>query len=333
MPQQIPPEAIKSAYERIAGYINKTPLLESSILNSWLGSRILFKFEGFQKTGAFKARGALNALLSMKEQGRLPESVIAFSSGNHAQAVALACGMVGVKCKIVLPKIASKIKIQATKSYGAEVVITETRQEAEAYCAEAEKNGAYFLHPFDNDMIIAGQGTACYEALAELKDRDIAPNAIFATCGGGGWMSGTYLAAKLLSPGSKTYAVEPLLGNDAAQSYKSGEIFRFNESPKTIADGARSHAVSERTFSYLRQIDGFYEASEEQIIYWTQWLAHLLKVSVEPTSAVAMAGAFEWLKSQQKNQVALVMLSGGNIDPESHRAIWQQNYLESVPLL
>lgn len=323
----LPPASIKQAYERIKPYINATPLLSSSLLNGWLGHEIIFKVEGLQKIGAFKIRGALNTLLSLKEAGNLPKEVVAFSSGNHAQAVALASSLFGVKATIVMTSSASKIKQQATKSYGATVINTENRKQAEELTRKIASDGAYFIHPFDNDMVIAGQGTACYEALQQ----GVKPTAIFATCGGGGWLSGTYLATQLLAPATAVFAGEPANANDAIRSYKSGVIARFEDSPKTIADGAASLSVSERTFHYLKQLNGFYEVSEEEIIYWTQWLMHLLKVSVEPTSAVAMGAAFKWLQTQTEKQRVLVMLSGGNIAPETYLKIWENNYLERLP--
>src|SRR5690606_27561150 len=151
---------------------------------------------------AFKLRGALNAMLRQQEQGTLPEHVVTFSSGNHAQAVAYACRLLGAKATIVLPEYASKVKQQACRDYSANILLVPTRQEAEAKVAEMAGEGAFFLPPYDHDDIIAGQGTACYEALKT----GLKPDAIFATCGGGGWVSGTYLAAQLLCPSAKIYA-------------------------------------------------------------------------------------------------------------------------------
>ena len=323
----INPSEIAIAHNRIAPYIHKTPILSSSILNQLLGHEILFKVECLQKIGAFKIRGALNTLLSLKEQNALPKKVVAFSSGNHAQAVAVAGKMLNVKTTIILPSFTSPIKQQATKYYGAEVINVSTRKEAEEKTAEIAARGAFFIHPFDNDEVIAGQGTSCYEALQD----GVNPDAIFATCGGGGWLSGTFLAKELLAPNVKVYGVEPLCANDAAQSYVAKKIIKFNDSPLTIADGARPPAVSERTFHYLQKLDGFFEIPEEDIIYWTQWLMHLLKITVEPTSAVSMAGAFEWLKTQKTKQRVLVMLSGGNISPDTYQKIWEKSYLENLP--
>ncbi len=321
------PTAVAQAHERIAPFINQTPLFRSTLLNHWLGHEFVFKVEGFQKVGAFKVRGALNALLSLQEKGDLPDSVVAFSSGNHAQAVAYAARQVGVPATILLPADSSGVKRQATTGYGAKVIVTASRAEAEARTAELQAQGAYLLHPYDNDWVLAGQGTACYEALKS----GLRPDAIFATCGGGGWLSGTYLATQLLAPGTPVYGAEPLQANDAAQSYRTGGIIRFADSPDTIADGARTLCVSPRTFQYLKRLAGFYEIDEQEIIYWTQWLAHLIKTPVEPTSAVAMAGALAWAKRQSQPRQVLVMLSGGNIAPQAYLTIWAQDFLSVTP--
>lgn len=313
------PSEIEKAYIRISPYIVKTPVLESEVLNNILGSKILFKFEGIQRTGAFKARGALNTVISLKEQNNLPKHVTAFSSGNHAQAVAYAAKIFGIKATIFIPEFCSKYKIEATKNYGAEVILTKSRAEAEEKVKGLQEQGAYLIAPFDNDMVIAGQGTSCYEVLSD----GIKPDAIFATCGGGGWTSGSYLAKELLSPQSKLFACEPLNANDASISYKTGKIFGFDVAPETIADGARTPKVSERTFEYIKKFDGFFEIPEEEILYWTRELFLNLKVTVEPTSAVAMAGAYKWIKENNiKDKTILVLLSGGNIDSDTYRKIW-----------
>ena len=226
-----------------------------------------------------------------------------------------------------MPAFVSKIKQQATRSYGAEVILTASRREAEEKTREAEKNGAYLIPPFDSDMEIAGQGTACFEALSDGAN----PDAIFAPCGGGGLLSGTFLAKQLLKSDTLVFAGEPKQANDATRSYNSGKIVGFSDSPNTIADGAKTLAVAERTFHYLKQLNGFYEVEEEDIIYWTQWLTHLLKTPVEPTSAVAMGAAYQWLTTQKTKQRVLIILSGGNIAPETQRIIWEKDYLGKVP--
>ena len=329
--KNINPNEIRIASDRIKNYIHRTPIFSSQILNDLIGHQIYFKVEALQKTGAFKIRGALNTLLKLKENNNLPKEVVAFSSGNHSQAVAFAGKILNLKTTIILPEFASKIKQQATKFYGANVITATTRKEAEDLTAQIANQGAFFIHPFDNDDVIAGQGTSCYEALQDLADENI--EAIFATCGGGGWLAGSFLAKELLAKKTKLYGVEPLQANDASISYRDKKIFRFNDSPPTIADGARSPAVSSRTFNYLQQLDGFYEISEETIIYLTQWLMHLLKITIEPTSALSMAGAISYLKNQTKPTKILILLSGGNVDPSTYQKIWENNFLQKIPSL
>ncbi len=321
------PDVVAKAHQRIKPYINKTPLLTSSLLNEWLGHRVLFKAEGLQKIGAFKIRGAMNTLLTLKEQGKLPKEIVAFSSGNHAQAVALAAKILGIKANVIMPAFTSAIKIQATRSYGANVILTPTRQEAEALAQDFVAKGVELIPPYDRDEIIAGQGTACYEALME----DNSPDAVFAACGGGGLLSGTYLAAQAVKPSALVFGAEPLEGNDAVQSLRAGKIVRLADTPKTVADGASTLNISERTFQYLKRLAGIYEITEDAMIYWTQWLTHLLKIAVEPTSAAPMAAACEWLATQSTPKTALVILSGANIAPQMHQRIWQQNHLEITP--
>ena len=325
----LPPESVIEALQRIRPHTHVTPLVGSNLLNEWLGHEVVFKAEGFQRIGAFKIRGALNALLALKEKNELPAEVVAFSSGNHAQAVALAASMLGIKATVIMPEFVSKVKQQATRSYGAELILTKTRQEAEELAAKFKAEGKYFLHPSADNHVIAGQGTTCYEALQD----GITADAIFAACGGGGLLSGTWLAAQLLKPKAKIFGAEPLIANDAAESYRAGKIMAFADTPMTIADGARTLHVSELTFQYLKKLDGFYEVPEDRIIYWTQWLQHLLKITVEPTSAMAMAAAFEWLKTQKTRQHVLVILSGGNVGAAAHRQIWEKDYLDQPPKL
>jgi threonine dehydratase len=325
----IPPEAIAKAHARLEPHIHETPLVESQLLNEWLGNRILFKVEAVQKIGAFKIRGALNALLSLKERGELPKWVVAHSSGNHSQAVACAAKMLGVRATIYLPAATSPIKQQATRGYGAEVIVKPTRQEAEEAVYDDVKKGAFFLPPYDHDDVIAGQGTSCYEAL----QTGLKPDAVFLPCGGGGFLSGTWLATQLLSPKTKVIGAEPKTGNDAVQSLKAGHVVKLSEAPVTIADGVVTLAVAERTFQYLQKIEAMLEIEEEKTIYWTQWLMHLLKITVEPTAALAMAAAQQWLAGEHRGKTVLVILSGGNIAPATYQQVWKKNYLEQIPAL
>ncbi|SHG16618.1 serine/threonine dehydratase [Flagellimonas flava] len=323
-------EDIQSASGRISGFINKTPLLSSSLLNQWLGHEIFFKAECFQKIGAFKARGGCNTLAWLTENGKKPGHIVANSSGNHAQAVAYASNKFGVPATIFMPEYSSKVKIQATRSYGAQVVLSKTRDITDEKVREAaQKEGTYWIPPYNHEQVICGQGTAAYEALCDLDDMD----AVFAPCGGGGLLSGTLIAARGLSPQTKVMGVEPLRANDAAESLRKGSVQRLANVPDTLADGAMTMAVGDITFEYLKQLDGFYEIDEDRMVYWTQWLTHLLKCTIEPTSAMSMEGVVQWLKGQNPGKRVLVVISGGNIDQPTRSKIWESNYLDQSPSL
>lgn len=319
---------IVKAEERIRKHIHETPILKSSLLNEWLGHEVLFKAECLQKVGAFKARGACNAVVWLSESNRKPRRVVASSSGNHAQAVAWAAGRFGIPTTIYMPSYSSKVKIQATRSYGAEVVLCENRIVAdERVKAAAQEEGTYWIPPYNHNLVIAGQGTAALEALREVDPVD----AVFAPCGGGGLLSGTVIATHALSPATKVFGAEPLNANDAAQSLRMNSIQRLQAVPDTIADGAMTMSVADITFEYIKQLDGLYEVEESKIIYWTQWLTHLLKLHVEPTSAMTMESVFQWLKEQQFKKRVMVILSGGNIDQETQKRLWSKNYLDFEP--
>lgn len=321
---------IVSAKNRIDKHINTTPVVRSSLLNAFLGHEIYFKAECFQKTGAFKARGACNAIAKQLEEGRKPSHIIAVSSGNHAQAVAWAAKNFNIPATIFLPANASKIKIQATKSYGAETVLCETRSDADEKVMSASADPAtFFVPPFNHNDVIAGQGTAVLDALTEIGKVD----AVFAPCGGGGLISGSMIAARYLFHEVQVIAAEPLNANDAAKSVRSGTIQKLTGIPDTIADGAMTPAVGDITFEYLKQLDTIYEIEESKIIYWTQWLTHLLKINVEPTSAMAMEAACRYLSGATSRKRILVLLSGGNIDHETHLKIRSHNFLTDVPAL
>jgi threonine dehydratase len=324
-------ENIAIAQKRIRNYITRTPVMSSGILNEFLGNKIFFKMEALQKIGAFKARGAINTLLRLKEKGQLPDHVVTFSSGNHAQGVAWAAKTLGIKATILMDESSSSLKKQATKAYGAELIITKDRNAAEAGVEEYVQKGAYLIKPYAHPYVIQGQGTACYEALMDMQ---VDPDAIFTPCGGGGLASGTFLAAKELNSKAKLFFTEPETANDACKSVRDGNIFRFDSSPNTICDGVRTLGIADITFNYLKQFDGFFELSEEEIVYWTQWLIHLLKVNIEPSCALAMAGVFKWLRDNElKGQNILVIISGGNLSTEKQQEIWQKDYLAFEPRL
>ena len=300
------------AANRIKNHIKNTPVISDQKLNEELGAQIFFKMENQQETNSFKARGAFNAILSYKEKhGKFPEKIVAQSSGNHGQGIAYACKKFGIKALIYMINKASPLKIAAVKNLGAEVILLEKRSDVNAQALEKQKDGYVFIHTSGDANVISGQGTAALEALAEIGEVD----AIFAPCGGGGLISGCFLAAQNLSPKAKIFACEPLSANDVAQSVRERKIIGFEDTPNTIADGARTLATSEICFQYLKQIAGILEISEEEIIFWQKKLSESLQQKIEPTSALAIAGAKQFLVNnpQEKNQKILVIISGGNV--------------------
>ena len=323
-------EEIIKAKQRIEDYINDTPVLSSTLLNEWLGHEVFFKAECLQKVGAFKARGACNAVSWLVGNKAKPTKVVANSSGNHAQAVAWAAKQFNIPATIYMPVYSSKIKIQATRLYGARVELCETRDEADEKVKQAaEEEGTYWIPPFNHEQIISGQGTVVFDALKQVHGVD----AVFASCGGGGLLSGSLLAARGLSPKSKVFGAEPLNANDAAQSLRMNAIQKLQSVPETLADGAMTMSVGDITFEYLKKLDGMYEVEESKIIYWTQWLIHLLKLQIEPTSAMAMEAVFQWLSGQSVKKRVLVVLSGGNVAQETWLKIWEKNCLDERPMM
>ncbi|AWL10995.1 Threonine ammonia-lyase [Saliniradius amylolyticus] len=321
---------VLAAAGRIKPYITPTPLLQSSLLDSWLGHKVIFKAECFQRTGAFKLRGAMSVLTDLAERQQLPRRIVANSSGNHAQAVAYAAGELGIPVTIYTANSISAVKAAATEYYGAELVRCESRLEADKAVAEASRQpDTLWIPPFNHPQIIAGQGTATLEALSQTGEVDM----VCAPCGGGGLLSGTLLASRALSPKAEVIGAEPTAANDAAQSLAQGKIVTLKQPPQTLADGAATPAVGDITFEFLKQLDDFYQVEEAQIAYWTQWLQHLLKVHVEPTSAMSMAAVAAWLQEQSSPKTVLVILSGGNIDQQKMQQIWAEDYLPYPPIL
>ncbi len=324
-------EDIKQAQQRIKPYINETPVVSSSLLNQWLGHEIYFKAECLQKIGAFKARGGCNAVQVLREQHKSIKRVVAQSSGNHAQAVAWAAAQFGIPATIYMPSYASKVKTQATRCYGAEVKQFNTRLAVDQAVeqAAAEKD-VFWIPPFNDYSVIAGQGTAAMEALQQVG---LSMDAVFAPCGGGGLISGSLVATRELQPKAKVIAAEPLAGDDAYRSYKTGKIKRLDDSPKTLADGAMTLSVGEKTFEHIKHLDDFYTVEETPMAYWTQWLQHLLKLHVEPTSAMTMDAVCQWLRKQSGQKKVMVIISGGNMDVEMMKKLWQVDYLCDLPEL
>ncbi len=321
---------IIQAKNRINSYIHNTPVFSSAILNKWLRHEIYFKAECMQKIGAFKARGACNTIAWLAENKIKPKLIVTNSSGNHAQAVAWAATQFGIPSTIYMPENASEIKIQATKSYGGNIIICKSREIVDKKVEEASKEkGVFWLPPYNHEQVIAGQGTAAYEAIKELGEID----AVFAPCGGGGLLSGTVIATRALFKKAEVIGAEPLNANDAAQSLRMNAIQTLTKTPNTIADGAMTLCIGNITFEYLKMLDNLLEIEEEKIIYWTQWLNHLLKIQVEPTSAMAMEAARLWLSKQSGKKKILVIISGGNINHLTMKKIWEKDFLCEIPRL
>ena len=304
-------QGIEEAYNRISGVVNKTPVMTSRTLNQQLNASIFFKCENFQRVGAFKFRGAYNAL-SLLSENQKKKGIIAHSSGNHAQAVALAASLLGIKATIVMPKGAPINKINATREYGANIVFCDNTHESRTKTTtDLIKQYKFFLiHPFDNDSIINGQGTAAYELIKEKGPLDI----VIAPLGGGGLLSGTALAVKGSHKKTKIIGVEPTLADDALRSLKAGYIIPSTY-PDTIADGLRT-SLSERTYNIIRKyVDDVITVSEIEIIEAMRFLWERMKIIVEPSGAVPLAGILS-KKLLVENKKVGVILSGGNIDIE-----------------
>ena len=325
---------ISDAQQRLLDHVQQTPIVTSNLLNAWLGHRVLFKAECLQTTGSFKLRGATNFIQHALARNALPDYIVANSSGNHAQAVAFAGGHANRDVTIFSTQNIASVKAQATQEYGADLHLYPTRLEADAaVMAAASEDNVVWIPPFNHPDIIAGQGTATSEALQQLQQQDIVPDAIFAPCGGGGLLSGALVATRELAPHAQVIGVEPAAANDASLSLQQGSIVQLDQPPVTLADGAATPAVGELTFPLLQQLDGFYEANERHIAYWTQWLQHLLKLHIEPTCCMTMSGVASWLSEQSQPQTVLVILSGGNISPQSMQQIYAVDYLQQPPAL
>ena len=301
---------VAAAAERIAGKANRTPVLTSRTADEALGAEIFFKCENYQRMGAFKFRGAMNALSKFDPRQRAA-GVVAFSSGNHAQAIALSAKLLGIPATIIMPLDAPAAKVAATKGYGGNVVTydryTEDREEIGRRFAE--QHGMTLIPPYDHPDVIAGQGTAAKELIEEVGALD----ALFVCLGGGGLLAGSALAARQLAPGCKIYGVEPQAGNDGQQSFRSGSIVHI-ETPKTIADGAQTQHLGQHTFAIIRRdVDDIFTATDEQLIACMRFFAERMKMVVEPTGCLGFAAARE-MKAQLKGQRVGVIVSGGNVD-------------------
>ena len=311
----IPTESeLKETYKRIKPYLHKTPVLSSRLINNLTGAALYFKCENFQKVGAFKFRGAINAVLQLTEEERV-KGVATHSSGNHAQALALAARMNAVKAYIVMPVSAPKVKSAAVADYGAEIIWCEpTLQARESTLQEVvARTGATVIHPYDNHQVICGQSTATRELLRKQKNLEI----IVAPVGGGGLISGTSLAAKYHHPQIKVIAAEPEGANDAYRSFKGGKLMP-SVNPSTIADGLLT-SLSPRTFNIMQQyVDDVLTASDDEILQAMLLIWERMKIIIEPSSAVSLAVIIKH-KEQFAGQKVGVIISGGNVDLRKFR--------------
>jgi len=301
---------VAAAHERIKPFAKRTPVLTSSTIDALTGARVHFKCENFQRMGAFKFRGAYNALSQLSDEQKR-KGVVAFSSGNHAQAVALSGKLLGVPAIIVMPTDAPKVKLEATRGYGAEVVMYNASNEDRQKIAEklATERGLTLIPPFDHPHILAGQGTAAKELIEETGPLDI----LMVPCGGGGLLSGCSIAAKHLSPKCRVIGVEPALGDDGLRAFRSGKLETIRL-PDTIADGARTTSLGKITFALIQKhVDDFLTVTDEELLKWMFFLWERMKIVVEPTGAVAASALLQG-KIDAKGKKVGVVISGGNVD-------------------
>ena len=302
-------DTIHAAHQRIRSYVHRTPVLTNSWLNDACRGTLFFKCENFQKIGAFKARGAINAVFVLDDE-TAQRGVATHSSGNHGAAVARAAKLRGVPAHIVMPSNSAKVKVRAVESYGAQVVFCEpTEQSREIKCAEViNKTGATLIHSFENEHVIAGQGTAAMELLKDIPEVDV----IMCPVGGGGLLSGTAIAAKSLRPQIKVIAVEPENADDAAQSFRAGRRL-VTEKKFTIADGLRTN-IGEPNFAIIqRYVDDIVTVSEEAIISAMRTIWETMKIVIEPSAAVPYAAIQEGKIDVGGKSVGIIF-TGGNVD-------------------
>lgn len=301
---------IVHAHERIAGVAHRTPVLTSRTADALCGAELFFKCENFQRAGAFKFRGACNALArfspDQKERG-----VVTFSSGNHAQAIALAASLLGIRAVIVMPNDAPAVKAAATRGYGAEVVLYDRYRESREAIGErlAREQGLTLIPPYDHPHIMAGQGTAAKELFEEVGSLDY----LLVPLGGGGLLSGSLISARALCPACRVIGVEPEAGNDGQRSLSSGRIISI-DTPQTIADGAQTQSLGRLTFAVIRElVSDIQVVGDRELVESMKFFAGRMKIVVEPTGCLGAALAFS-KRLDLRGRRAGVILSGGNVD-------------------
>jgi threonine dehydratase len=302
---------VRAAAAALRGVAHRTPVFTSRLIDRECGASLLFKCENLQRAGAFKFRGAYNALVRLDEAQRR-RGVVAFSSGNHAQAVALAGQLLEIPVTIVMPLDAPALKLAATRDYGARVVLYDRYRQDRAAISQrlASEQGLALIPPFDHPDIVAGQGTTALEFLEQAGPLDY----LFMPLGGGGLLAGCLLVTEALHPDCRVYGVEPETGDDGRQSLSRGERVHIPV-PHTIADGAQTQQLGALTFPVIRRaVTGILTVADAALVAQMRWLATRMKLLVEPTGCLGIAGA-EQLRAQLADKRVGVILSGGNVDP------------------
>jgi len=311
---------VVEAATRIRGHANRTPVLASRTVDEEFGASLFFKCENFQRMGAFKFRGAFNALSRFGDEQRR-RGVVAFSSGNHAQAIALSARILGIPATIVMPRDAPAAKVAATRGYGGRIVVYDRYTEDREQIGRdlAEKHGLTLIPPYDHPDVIAGQGTAARELFEEVGPLD----AFFVCLGGGGLLSGSALSTAALAQDCKLYGVEPEAGNDGQQSFRSGSIVHI-DTPRTIADGAQTQHLGHFTFPIIQAcVSDILTVSDAELVACMRFFATRMKLVVEPTGCLGFAAARR-CKAQLKGQRVGVLVSGGNVDLDRFASLFAE---------
>lgn len=301
---------VRAAAQRLDGVAHRTPVLRSRALNEEFGAELFFKCENLQRVGAFKFRGGYNAIAKLDAERRRA-GVLTYSAGNHGQAVALAARLFGIPSTVVMPHDSPQVKVDATRGYGAKIVLYDRYTEDRVAISEdlAQRDGATIIPPYDHPDVIAGQGTAAMELFEDIGPLD----ALFAPLGGGGLLAGSALATRALSPDCRLFGVEPLAGNDGQQSFRAGHIVAI-DAPKTIADGAQTKFLGQHNFALIqRHVDDILTATDPQLVDCMRFFASRMKLLVEPTGCLGLAAAREMQSALQGRRIG-ILISGGNVD-------------------
>ena len=312
---------VERARERLRGHAHRTPVMTSRTLDALVGAQVFLKCENLQRMGAFKFRGAYNALSALPDAVR-EKGVVAYSSGNHAQAVALSARLLGMRATIVMPSNAPKAKLDATEGYGARVVRYDPAEDKREVVAQqiVAETGATLIPPFDHADVIAGQGTAAAELIEDVGPLD----ALLVCCGGGGLLTGSAIAAHAMSPGCRVIGVEPELGDDMTRTFHTKSAQRLTAVPATIADGARTMGPGVLTLPLLHQhVDGMVTVSDLDLVHAVRFAMLRMKLVIEPSGALGLAAMMSG-KAKVTGRVGIIV-SGGNVDAEMLRWILMED--------